>query len=475
MPNVDDKTNGAPRAFHDAHFSKLAFAGSEHAMDELLRAFQLGADPSTLDVTQARIVDDVMAQVGAARSRPVQRISPTLSRLDVRGTCREDGGSALSLSRSEQQVFSHYGTLPAHRLECLNATRLEDLESAVDRIVACGMSSSLAYLFSKEILDLALSPEIVERVASLLGDDLTLTATSGPMYLPPLNDFSTQWHAANGRAFGAERSDRNLSLVTVWVSLNGATRESGCMKMIPGSFDFVEATRPAIEYRPPLGLQQQLPPELHCIVGAIGRALEGSVPSDWIRKVLVRTLNAPQTPGMWFKDQGRMNPFHIAVNEFFAIDKQLDPALQCIALEARPGDCYVFSSQNLHASFRNQTSRWRKAIAFRYMTTGDVFGANLADGHERIAEYRQAFSRSSMAWWKALDLDRKYYLAVSPRICVKGALPAKRAALYVDLDTLRQGLEADNGHWERVYARRGLAHLDNPKALRDRSSVTTDR
>src|SRR5262249_44596556 len=133
-----DVAREAARDYHGAHFAKLAFAGAEHAMEELRQAFNLGSDPATLDPTEARTVDEVMAQIDAARSGAPPRPCDSLSTLDVRGACRDDGGSALSLMKVEQAAFGHYGVLPAHRLTCLDAAKLEDLEHAVDRIIACG-------------------------------------------------------------------------------------------------------------------------------------------------------------------------------------------------------------------------------------------------------------------------------------------------------------------------------------------------
>jgi ectoine hydroxylase-related dioxygenase (phytanoyl-CoA dioxygenase family) len=88
-------------------------------------------------------------------------------------------------------------------------------------------SSVLAYEVG--FLEYARTPEIVDMVAQLIGPDVALWNMSF-FAKPALNGKRTPWHQD-----GQYWPIRPLATCTVWIAIDAATRENGCLRYIPGS------------------------------------------------------------------------------------------------------------------------------------------------------------------------------------------------------------------------------------------------
>lgn len=78
-------------------------------------------------------------------------------------------------------------------------------------------------------LHLARDPEIVDLVASVIGDDVILWGAH--VFCKPAGDgYETPWHQD-----GHYWPIRPLATCTVWVALDPSTRANGCLRVIPGS------------------------------------------------------------------------------------------------------------------------------------------------------------------------------------------------------------------------------------------------
>ncbi|MEM7294190.1 MAG: phytanoyl-CoA dioxygenase family protein, partial [Pseudomonadota bacterium] len=82
---------------------------------------------------------------------------------------------------------------------------------------------------SSEWLDFATHPDILEMMSQLVGDDLILWGTT-IFGKPALKGKATPWHQD-----GDYYPIRPLETITVWIALDDATTENGCMRFIPGS------------------------------------------------------------------------------------------------------------------------------------------------------------------------------------------------------------------------------------------------
>ncbi len=82
---------------------------------------------------------------------------------------------------------------------------------------------------SKDFLDLAMEPDILDMVAQLIGPDIILWGCH--VFCKPAGDgHETPWHQD-----GHYWPMRPLATCTVWVALDESTTENGCLRVIPGS------------------------------------------------------------------------------------------------------------------------------------------------------------------------------------------------------------------------------------------------
>lgn len=82
---------------------------------------------------------------------------------------------------------------------------------------------------SREWLEFATQPEILDMAAQLIGDDLVLWGTT-IFGKPANNGKETPWHQD-----GDYYPIRPLETMTIWFALDDVTPENGPMRMIPGS------------------------------------------------------------------------------------------------------------------------------------------------------------------------------------------------------------------------------------------------
>jgi len=80
-----------------------------------------------------------------------------------------------------------------------------------------------------DFLHLAQDPDIVDMVASLIGDDVILWGAH-VFCKPAAEGYETPWHQD-----GHYWPIRPLATCTVWVALEPSTRANGCLRVIPGS------------------------------------------------------------------------------------------------------------------------------------------------------------------------------------------------------------------------------------------------
>jgi non-haem Fe2+, alpha-ketoglutarate-dependent halogenase len=86
-----------------------------------------------------------------------------------------------------------------------------------------------AHFIFPELFDLVCSPAILDHVEAVLGPDILCWSAS--FFSKPAHDASfVSWHQ-DLTYWGLEPAD----IVTAWVAITPSTRESGCMRVLPGS------------------------------------------------------------------------------------------------------------------------------------------------------------------------------------------------------------------------------------------------
>jgi non-heme Fe2+,alpha-ketoglutarate-dependent halogenase len=98
------------------------------------------------------------------------------------------------------------------------------------------------------LLEFLAEPAILERAAQLLGPDLACWRSQ--VFLKPPGGSAIQWHQASTYMMedylepALHPPDRNeLFQLTIWIALDDATRENGCMQAYPGSHKEIRTIR----------------------------------------------------------------------------------------------------------------------------------------------------------------------------------------------------------------------------------------
>lgn len=145
------------------------------------------------------------------------------------------------LSAEEVRQYQHVGyVIPSYRLA---ESHVKALRSTLDRLIRENPGVRPEKLVSahiegqnqegvkgsRDFLDLARDPGIVDRVAELIGDDVILWGCH--IFCKPAGDgLETPFHQD-----GHYWPIRPLATCSVWVALDESVRENGCLQVIPGS------------------------------------------------------------------------------------------------------------------------------------------------------------------------------------------------------------------------------------------------
>lgn len=110
---------------------------------------------------------------------------------------------------------------------------IEDIRLAHDRLVArhpqFGDYCSAVLAYDTWYLTVARRPEILDMVGQILGDNIALWNSS--FFAKPAQvGTKTPWHQD-----GEYWPINPLATCTVWIAIDAATTENGCLKVIPGS------------------------------------------------------------------------------------------------------------------------------------------------------------------------------------------------------------------------------------------------
>ena len=138
-------------------------------------------------------------------------------------------------SLSAEQVRRYRGDGFVHPVRVMDAAeaaryraRFEEYEHSQGGWYALSKGQKL-YLLQTWVAELASHPRVLDAVEDVLGPDILVWGTS--LFVKDAHDpaFVT-WHQ-DSTYWGLSETD----VATAWVALSSSTRESGCVKMIPGT------------------------------------------------------------------------------------------------------------------------------------------------------------------------------------------------------------------------------------------------
>jgi len=169
-------------------------------------------------------------------------------------------------------------------------------------------------------------PEIVRRMQALIGQDILCWRTE--FFPKNPGDSGTGWHQVETYAIGetstgmlqaTEHSPGVPMELTCWVAFTEATRQNGCMKLIPGSH---------------------------------------------------RQWRYDEHAPMAWNGQARDNSFFGYNYDDIKIDKEWDPDQEdAMHVEMRPGQFIIFTARCIHGSNPNTSNRQRMGFAIRVVPT----------------------------------------------------------------------------------------------------------
>lgn len=218
-----------------------------------------------------------------------------------------------------------------------------------------GMFQALRY---PELANVLSRPAIAHRLASLLGDDLILWRSQ--FFEKKPHALGTFWHQTGTfrenstaqKLVPSAGTDPSLVQLTAWVALTESTIANGCLRFIPGSFEDGRFEKMAYEL-------------FDNRFGALrGLTMEDLLNGIWALKF---------TTGNFTKAQFLFDVIAKRLPDLFVGAEIQD-------VEMKAGQCVIFTSMNMHASYPNVTAdKTRLALAGRY-TTNDVQVTPVHDG-----------------------------------------------------------------------------------------------
>lgn len=158
---------------------------------------------------------------------------------------------------SEQQVdsYSREGqiTAPAKLSEQTVSSMREKMEALFAARPELGTDYLPALIeIDRGWLEFAVLPEILDIVEQLIGPDI-IVWSSALFCKSPIRGKSTPWHQD-----AQYWPIRPLETTTVWIAIDPATRENGCLRVVPGSHQNKEIFRHSLNESDQLVLNQEL-------------------------------------------------------------------------------------------------------------------------------------------------------------------------------------------------------------------------
>ncbi|WP_440880873.1 phytanoyl-CoA dioxygenase family protein [Tenacibaculum sp. C7A-26P2] len=229
----------------------------------------------------------------------------------------------------------------------------EELTEEYKKKILSHVNKTNRHFDSKELLNIFKKPEIVDRCAQLLGEDLLLWRTD--CFEVPGKSPGTPWHQSSNWLLHNMResvvnppNNEELFQLTCWIALTDANKVRGCMRVIPGSHKKIY----------PLIVERE----------------------------------TSKTNELYRYDKGTIDfPFENSKEHL---------------IEAKAGQFFLFTERVIHGSVPNSTEKSRWAINSRVGRTNTRFYTKsmLEEGHQ--ITYHKV-KNVSLDQWKAILLKGK--------------------------------------------------------------------
>ena len=184
--------------------------------------------------------------------------------------------------------------IPAYRLP---PSQLATIRAAVDRVIATHAETRPEHLMNPHMLawpdgpnpflDLAGDVRLLDMVGQLIGPDIILWITR-ILAKPARDGQEVPWHQD-----GQYWPIRPLATCSVWLAIDRATPENGCMRFIPGSHRRTQLVSHHVTDRPDLVLREEVDADEFAAGAAVDVVLEpGQVSLHDVRMIHGSAANA---------------------------------------------------------------------------------------------------------------------------------------------------------------------------------------
>ncbi len=138
---------------------------------------------------------------------------------------------ASGLSRDQIETYERDGFV--HPLRVMSTAEVRQVRTEFEKLetlLGCPVEyAAMTHLFFRWAFDLSTQPKILNAAQALLGPEVLVQATL--ILCKPADDPSfVSWHQDYNYT-----SQETAPTVSAWVAISDSTRQSGCMRAIPGS------------------------------------------------------------------------------------------------------------------------------------------------------------------------------------------------------------------------------------------------
>lgn len=271
-----------------------------------------------------------------------------------------------SLTTAEQREFADTGYLrvtimDAAETEALKARADELGRTSADAFTRFGKSGTpvfqkLAQLAGKDDLFAALAARasVMDIIGSLLGAPRLFRDVL--VVKPPRTGAAVRFH--QDAAYWSVEPGQ--SAVSVWIALDDATLESGCLKFVPASH------RQAVAHDIFIGTRRLPRPVTNLLRGAVGLTGTGDNPVTATQQIFAASKR------LVLGTATRVFPALNDLNEL-SVDAADIPADRQVPVPVMAGEAVVFHGLVLHASGPNAAAHPRRAYIATYVGTATEY------------------------------------------------------------------------------------------------------
>ena len=252
----------------------------------------------------------------------------------VQGHRRYDDANPEYLTEDQAQFMRENGYLGPMKLHSLTPSSI----ASIKKTISCEGAISNFYFQSKQIMDLAVNPEILAKVESIIGDNVVFINDTVLVVNPDGGQLDVNHTDIQGSTsiLGGEFYADDPGILNVWISVSGTNPDNAPLQLFPGT---------------------------HTL---------GIIPIASHIKCIQESRNGKEYYSKLFALLEPLGKIHVTRSLRMNIETMLRSDLsryqetKRTELYTDPGDCILFNGHIFHGTTQNSTDAPRMAVALRY-------------------------------------------------------------------------------------------------------------